>query len=135
MVKNEIVEIIQLKLKEYIESKDIGFYPSNGLLKFVINLREYKIEISHNFMDSFYSIKVENRKYNQLKNIIFLTKSKKFHKDMKKHLKINKMSKKSFTNHIICFIDIILNQLKEYNDLNFFEEIYVPNLRFDGIFL
>ena len=86
-------------------------------------------------MDSFYRIRFEIMINNEIKDVIFLTKSKKFRKDIKSMLKTLKISRKTFDNHISAFTAYLSKILKQFKNLSCLEEMYTPNLRFDGIFI
>ncbi len=94
MVDNKIIQIIYTNLKEYVKIEDIKYFPGNGLAKYIFNVSDYHFEISYEFIDNFYRIKLEKKHNNLLQNIVFLTKSKKFQKDIKSMLKDLKLSRK-----------------------------------------
>lgn len=94
MVDNKIIQIIYTNLKEYVTIEDIKYFPGNGLAKYIFNVSDYHFEISYEFIDNFYRIKLEKKHNNLLQNIVFLTKSKKFQKDIKSMLKDLKLSRK-----------------------------------------
>lgn len=135
MVENKIVQIVFENLKEYIALEDINFSLSHGVFKYTFNISNYYFEISYNFMDSFYRIRFEIMINNEIKDVIFLTKSKKFRKDIKSMLKTLKISRKTFDNHISAFTAYLSKILKQFKNLSCLEEMYTPNLRFDGIFI
>lgn len=135
MVDNRIIQIIYTNLKDYVNMEDINYLPSNGLAKYIFNVSDYHFEISYEFIDNFYRIKLEKKHNNLLQNIVFLTKSKKFQKDIKLMLKDLKLSRKLFENHINVFCSYLINILEKYEDLNYFEETYISDLKFDGIFI
>lgn len=135
MVDNKIIQIIYTNLKEYVKIEDIKYFPSNGLAKYIFNVSDYHFEISYEFIDNFYRIKLEKKHNNLLQNIVFLTKSKKFQKDIKSMLKDLKLSRKVFENHINAFSAHIRKILEKNQYLNYFEETYISDLKFDGIFI
>ena len=135
MVDNKIIQIIYEKLIEYIKADDIKFFLSNGLAKYIFNISDYFFEISYDFIDNFYRIKLEKTHNNQLQNIVFLTKSKKFQKDIKSKLKDLKLSSKVFGNHINAFCTYIIEISEKYECLNYLVEKYISDLKFDGIFI
>ena len=135
MVENKIIQIIFDNLKKYIKNENIKFYCSNGNLKYIFNIDSYTFEIIYVFMDDFYRIKLEKVINNEITNIIFLTKSKKFQHDIKVVLKALKISRKSFDNHISAFTTYISQLLNQHNDLSCLESMYISDLRFDGIFI
>lgn len=134
MVNDKIVQIINSNLKEYVNESNVKFIPSNNILKYVIEFKGYYIEICYFFIDDFYRVKIENRKNNILNSVSFLTKSKQFHKEIKRRIRKNKL-KNMFTNHIIELTYMISEQLMETNNLDDFQLKYLPNLKFDGLFL
>lgn len=135
MVDNRIIQIIHAYLKEYVNIDNIKIFPSNTLMKYIFNIFDYYFEISYDFIDNFYRIKLEKNHNNQLQNIIFLTKSKKFQKDIKLMLKDLKLSRKAFENHINAFCAYVRKILEKDKCLNFIEETYISDLKFDGIFI
>lgn len=135
MVDDIIIQIIYTNLKDYVNMEDIKYLPSNGLAKYIFNVSDYHFEISYEFIDNFYRIKLEKKHNNLLQNIVFLTKSKKFQKDIKSMLKDLKLSRKVFENHINAFSAHIRKILEKYEYLNYFEETYISDLKFDGIFI
>lgn len=135
MVDNRIIQIIYTNLKDYVNMEDINYLPSNGLAKYIFNVSDYHFEISYEFIDNFYRIKLEKKHNNLLQNIVFLTKSKKFQKDIKLMLKDLKLSRKLFENHITVFCSYLIKILEKYEDLNYLEKTYNSDLRFDGIFI
>ena len=135
MVKDKVVQIINSNLKEYVNEKNVKFTASNNVLKYVIEFKLYYIEICYIFLDDFYRIKIEYRKNNQLQDFVFLTKSKLFYRDIKMALKERDLTKKSFENHMIAFTNILKKTLDSDNNLDCLRDIYIPNLKFDGVFL
>ena len=135
MVDNKIIQIIHTNLQEYMKINDVAMYPSNGLIKYVFDIGDYHFEILYNYVDGFYRIVIEKRHNNQLQNVIFLTKSKKFQKDIKIILKKFNLSRKSFEDHMNAFTLYIVEILKKYEGLNCLYETYISDLNFDGIFI
>lgn len=134
-MENKIIQIIYTNLKKYIEIDSIKYFASNGLLKYVFNISNYYFEISYNCIDNFYQIKFESKLNNQLQSIVLLTKSKEFHNQINLIFKDLKLSRKLFENHIYTFCNYICKILEKYNDLNYLEEAFIPDLKFDGIFI
>ena len=132
MVKNEITNIICNGLSKYIEPSNVKCCPSNNMLRFIFSVNFWLFEISYFFMDDYYKIKIEN---NYLQKVIFLTKSKKFQRDIQLILKDLKLSKKSFANHVIGFTTHINRILDKYESLNYVAESYISDLNFDGILI
>ena len=135
MVDNKIIKIIYTNLKDYVNIDDIKYFPSNGIAKYIFNVSDFHFEISYEFIDNFYRIKLEKKHNNQLQDIVFLTKSKKFQNDIKLMLKDLKLSRKVFENHINVFCSYLIKILEKYEDLNYLEKTYNSDLRFDGIFI
>lgn len=135
MVKDKIIQIIHTNLQEYMKINDVAMHHSNGLIKYVFDIDNYNFEILYNYVDSFYRIVVEKRLNNQLQNVVFLTKSKKFHKDIKISLKKFNSSRKSFEDHMNSFTLYIVGILEKHETLNYLDETYIPDLIFDGIFI
>lgn len=135
MVDNKIIQIIYTNLKDYVNIDDIKYFPSNGIAKYIFNVSDFHFEISYEFIDNFYRIKLEKKHNNQLQDIVFLTKSKKFQNDIKLMLKDLKLSRKVFENHINAFCSYLIKILEKYEDLNYLEKTYNSDLRFDGIFI
>ena len=46
-----------------------------------------------------------------------------------------KLTKKKLSSHMICLCQIIQEQLDEHRNLDDFQEKYVADMKFDGIFL
>lgn len=134
MVDNKIIRIIHSNLNDYVNVDNIKFYPNNGFVKYEMRFKSCCIDIIYYPVDNYYRIKFEKKYNNQLQNIVLVSKSKKYHKDIKKLLKVNKLSSKSFENHIICFTYLLSKLLSDYGDLVHLEK-YVPDLKFDGIFI
>lgn len=135
MVENKIIQIIHGNLKEYVKKDDIKVFLDYAYVKYLFNISDYRLEIVYVFMDNFYRIKLEKRHYGQLQNITFLTKSKKFQKDIKLNLRSLKLSRKVFENHIIAFTVYLSKLLEQHKNLNYLVEAYISDLKFDGIFL
>lgn len=134
MVDN-IIKIIYSGLKEYIKIEDISFNLSNGSLIYIFNISNYYFEISYDFTDNFYRVKLEKKYNNQLQNIVFLTKSRKFKHDITLMIKYLELSRNAFENHINSFCVYVKTILKKYGNLRYLEEEYDSDLRFDGFFI
>ncbi len=135
MVNDKTIQIIYSNLSKYVNEDNAKCYVCNNSLKYVLNIKDYHIEILYFFIDKFYRISVETRHNNQLQSVTFLTRSKMFHQDIKKALKKNKLTEKSFENHMLCFASILNEALDNYGNLNCLEETYIPNLKYDGVFI
>ena len=135
MVKSEIVQIITDNLHPYLTTEGVCFYPSNGLAKYVAKLRDYQIEISYEFTDNLYRIRIEEQRDNQIGYVLFLTQSKNFHRTMRKSLSENGFSKKDFKFHVLSLCEIVRKQMNDFENLDAFKMLYAPTLKYDGIFL
>ena len=131
----EIVQIITDLLQPYLTTDNVYTYPSNSTIKYIVNLPNYLLKIQYNFIDNFYSVRLEENKDNRIGEIIFLSKSKDFQKVLKKTLRKKGFSKKVFKYHIACLSEIVREQLDTYGHLDSFKTAYISNLKFDGIFL
>ena len=135
MVDNKIIQIICTNLKEYTIIDDVKAFLSNGSLKYTFRISDCYFEITYSLTDNFYRIKLEKIINNETKDVIFLTKSKRFQKDIKLKLKNLKLSKKVFENHIYVFTNYISEILKKYENLNYFDQTYISDMKFDGYFI
>lgn len=120
-------------LAQYITFKDIVVSLSDGCVKYIINLRHCNIEIVYYIIDEFYQIKIQTTINTD--GIIFLTKSKKFKKDIKKILKRHLMKRKNFEDHILAFCLLLKDLLDNSECLYSSIEQYKMDLKFDGLFL
>ena len=135
MVEDNITKMIQTTLMEYVKINDAAMFFSNGLMRYVFDIDYHHFEITYDYVDRFYRIIIEKRHNNQLQNVVFLTKSKKFHKDIKRILRKNNLSKKSFEDHMNAFALYIVETLENHNSLNCLYETYICDLNFNGIFI
>jgi hypothetical protein len=134
-MSNPISNVLYSELSDFIDNDNIVVSCDLGGFKFVFSIREYNIEIYYEFIDSFYRIKIENWRCGSLQNVLFLTKSKKYKKTIKKMLRTQKNKGKKIAEHMLCFALIIKNALIEQANLNSIEVEYKPDDKFDGIFL
>ena len=114
---------------------DVCVYISNGTMKYVIPLRDCVLEIHYELMDNFYRVKLEEWKNNQIEKICFLSKSKRFHKALKRKLRAKGLSKKTLVCHIVCLCEMVQEQLCTPNGLRDLQTQYIPDMKFDGVFL
>lgn len=135
MVKSEIIQIITDNLYPYLTADGVYAYPSNGLTKYIANLQGYLLEIQYEFVDNLYRIRIEERKNNQTGQIFLLSKSKSFHRVLKKTLHEDIFPKKEFRSHVTCLCKIVRKQLDDRDNLDEFITSYASDLKFDGIFL
>ena len=135
MVENKIVRIIYSHLKKFVTIDDVQFYPSNDAIKYVLAIGDDHLEINYFVMDSFYRIKLENIRNNQIQGVLFLTKSKRFKKDIRLVLKKLDLSRKTFDNHMKGFSLYLSEILDKYGKLDCLAETYVSDTKFDGIFV
>lgn len=135
MVENEIIQIIHTNLQEYMKTNNIVMSPCNGLIKYVFSIDNYYFDTQYYYIDGFYRIVVEKRHNNQLQNVVFLTKSKKFHKDINTVIRKQNLSGKSFDDHMNAFTLYIVEIFDKCETLNYLFEAYISDLKFDGIFI
>ena len=135
MVTDKIIQIIHTNLHKYIGINNVAMYPSNCLIKYAFDIYDYHFEILYNHVDNFYRIVVEKSHSNKLQNVMFLTKSKRFHKDIKILLKKLNLAGKSFEDHVNAFTLYIVEFLERDENLNCFIETYICDLNFDGVFI
>lgn len=135
MSEDKIVKVIYENITKDANVRNVVSFPTYNMFRYAFSLGEYCFEIEYDFMDSFYRIKAEIVKHNAIENIIFLTRSKRFKKDIKSILKKLNLSKKTFENHIIAFCSLLNSVIAEDKDSNYFEQIYISDLKFDGIFI
>ena len=135
MVDKKITQIIHANLKEYVKDGEVVFAPSNGILRYIFTVFVYCFEVTYYFMDDFYQIKSETVINNEIKTVTLLTKSKQFRNDIRLTLKNLKLSRKIFENHVVAFCVLIRKIMKERDNTDHLAEAYVPNLKFDGIFI
>mgnify|MGYP001625680671 FL=1 len=134
MVRDNVLQIIQSNLSERIKFSSVSCDGLMRTLTYETYMQNCYIAISYEYIDQFYKIKIENN-YGDHTSVVLLTKSKKFHKEIKKYLKAKKLSKREFSDHIYCFIIILKNILEANECVDFFEKEYVPDLKYDGIYL
>ena len=134
MVKDSVLQVIQSNLSEMIKFSGVSCDGLTRTLTYEIYMQNCYIEINYEYIDQFYKIKIENN-YDGHTSVVLLTKSKKFHKEIKKYLKAKNLSKRKFSDHIYCLIAILKNILEVNEYADFFEKEYVPDLKYDGIYL
>jgi hypothetical protein len=135
MIDNEIIQVLSCALSKYVGKEGFHFYPGNGEIKYVIRSDKFIINISYEVVDSLYTIKIETLHNNSFQNVVFITKSKKYHQEVKKCFKRLGLSPKKFCDHIYAFSEIISKHLEVNGDPSFLEDVYPSDLRFDGIFI
>ena len=135
MVENKIKQIIYSNLRDYLEVDDINYSFNNNQCKYTIHVKNNLVEINYNAMDSFYTLKLESGHNNIFSNKVFLTKSKKFKKNIKNLIQDSKLKHQSFHDHIFVVSLLIKKELEKNNSLIKFDELYNADLKFDGIFL
>lgn len=135
MINSEILRIITEILHPYLTTDGVCAYPAISLIKYVVNLRDYCLEIQYDYRDNFYRVRLEERKNNQIGQVLLLSKSRAFQKALKKAFRRQGLSQKNFEHHMVCLSKIIREQLDNYNDFDGFQATYISNLKFDGIFL
>ena len=135
MVKNKMVQIIADNLPTEEAQSSVRAVLCNGAVKYTFDLCGNSVEVYYECIDNFYKVRIENISNNQSDNVVHLTKSRQYHKALKKFLKANGLPRKSFENHLIALINILQPQLDCYGNLAYLQTEYVPNLKFDGFFL
>ncbi len=135
LVKNKIAQIIADNLPQGEVQNSICVFTSNGAVKYIFNLCGYSVEVYYEFLDNFYKVRIENKRNNQSSNVAYITKSRQFHKALKKFLKENGLSRKCFENHLVALIKMLRLHLDCYGNLDYLQTEYVPDLKFDGFFL
>lgn len=139
MVENKATQIIISILGEYIIDGDVKFAPTNNWLNYYFKIhcgcQIYSIHLAYEFVDSYYKILIEDISHNKLENVIFLTRSKAFHKKVKSIIKSNKLNNKSFLDHVTAFSIALKNFTDIEVSFNELIEIYPQDLKFDGYFV
>ena len=135
MIDNEICRLLCLTLGKYTGTENIHFYPSCNVIKYVVDSDKFLISISYEPVDALYTINIEILHNNSLHDVVFLTKSRKYHYDVKKCLSNLGLSKKRFYDNVYAFCVIICQYLDAHSDLHGFAGLYPSDMTFDGIFL
>ncbi len=139
MVENKATQTILSMLGEHIINGDVKFAPTNNWLNYYFKIycgyKIYSVHLAYEFVDSYYKILIEDLSDNQLENIVFLTRSKNFHKQVKSIIKSNKLGKKSFLDHVTVFSIIIKKFIDISGSFTELIEMYPQDLKFDGYFL
>ena len=139
MVENKATQIIISILGEYIIDGDVKFASTNNWLNYYFKIhcgyQIYSIHLAYEFVDSYYKILIEDISHNKLENVIFLTRSKAFHKKVKSIIKSNKLNNKSFLDHVTAFSIALKNFTDIAGSFNELIEIYPQDLKFDGYFV
>ena len=132
MIGNNVFENYFFNLSNAATPNDIMFTSDNISCKYTIDLKLYYIEIYYEYMDNFYRIKVEDKNACE---ILFLTKSKAFKKDVKKAICKNKLNDHDLKSHINVFCLLFKSVIDNQETFVCLKERYKENLKFDGIFL
>ena len=135
MARNTVIETILFNLGNYVSEDNIRFFVENTTCLYSIKIDTCEIKIFYDLRDDFYKITIEKFSHNKLDNVVFLTKSKTFHKAINQYLKNNNLSKHNFLNHTIAYTQILKKYLDLYSNLECIETFFVVNLKFDGIFV
>lgn len=139
MVENKATQTIISILGEYIIDGDVKFAPTNNWLNYYFKIhcgcQIYSIHLAYEFVDSYYKILIEDISHNEWENVIFLTRSKVFHKKVKSIIKSNKLNNKSFLDHITAFSIVLKNFTDIAGSFNELIEMYPQDLKFDGYFV
>ncbi len=135
MDKNPITQILSDTLSAYLDENSIGIYPGNGICKYVFAIGQYHLEIIYDVMDKFYQIKMEDRPHNALENVAFFTKSRQYHKEVKRRLQERKLPPKALESHMAVFADLLKSQLAQSGDLQKLMDAYPADRKFDGFLI
>lgn len=139
MVENKATQTIISILGEYIIDGNVKFAPTNNWLNYHFKIhcgcQIYSIHLAYEFVDSYYKILIEDISHNKLENVIFLTRSKTFHKKVKSIIKSYKLNNKSFLDHITAFSIALKNFTESAESFNELIEMYPQDLKFDGYFV
>ena len=139
MVENKATQTIISILGEYVVDGDVKFVPTNNWLNYYFKIhcgcQIYSIHLEYEFVDSYYRILIEDISHNKLENVIFLTRSKAFHKKVKSIIKSNKLNNKSFLDHITAFSIALKNFMDIAGSFNKLIKMYPQDLKFDGYFV
>ncbi|MBQ7389800.1 MAG: hypothetical protein IJW02_01690 [Clostridia bacterium] len=133
MMMDDLLQYLNIRLSKYIT--DISVNKTAESFKYSLYTGKGYIEIQYFFIDDFYRIRIECSNSEGVYNVLFLTKSKAFHKEIKKRIRKNKLKKKRFEDHIVCFVDLLEQFLEKNYNLDCMDNIYIANLRFDGLFI
>ena len=135
MVKDSIQQIIYSSLHNYIKEDNIQYIVEGHRIEYIIKIHEFLIVLSFDYIDEFYTVKLENWHNNFLNNITKLSQSKDFNKSVRKIIKQHKMNYYIFQSHVMAIFFLIRKKLDEQKSLSEFEQLFHSNLKFDGIFL
>ena len=134
MVENKSPQTICSVISKYPFVENVRFCLDNYFVKYIFNIDCCFFEITYYFTDKYYRIKMEKQRNNSLEEVVLLTKSKLFYKSIAKLLREKNLLYKSFNNHVECLMDF-LEQNIAIDNLNCLEKAYLPDLKFDGIFI
>jgi len=135
MVENQVISIFNSNLSEYIDKQDIGFFPKNRSYTYILKFKDYIIEIYYEYVDSYYRIKIEFLDNNEIIDILLLSKTFNYKKQIYTYMKKNKLSKKSFLNHMIAFTNTINEMCKTSINIDEMKKVYNKEMKYDGIFI
>ena len=135
MVKDQVQQTIYSVLSDYLQENDIDCVIDANRVKYILKSKDFLLEIAFDFMDAFYTVRLENWHHNALDTVIHLSKCKKFEADLRKVIKREKKNLKSFQTHVYAVMLLIKQELDEKEKLLAWEQIYVANSKFDGIFV
>ena len=133
MIEEDMFYSLFYPLANHIRLINISHLCLDGCIKYTITTSKIFVEISYNIIDGFYRIKIETKigEY----EILFLTRSKRFRKQIKDFLKKRKLNPREFNNHIVAFCFLIRNLFEDYRYLTRMKDEYEENLKFDGVFV
>lgn len=133
MVGDQIRSIICSNLTDYLKEDEINYAIDGNRCKYSFKIKDFLIEFVYDFIDEIYTVKLEYWKNNLLNNITQLTKCREFKKTVKKIIKINNLKYNSFPSHVFAIMFLVKKELDEKNSLIAFDQVFIANLKFDGI--
>ena len=122
------------KLGQMLGSRSVYAFTANGQWKCTFDFADFLLQILYEITDGFYRVKIERKHEDLFETTLFLTKSKHFHREVKHLLKREKLCKKSFSNHVTIVLRLLKDDLNAQGLANMKKQ-YLPDLRFDGIFM
>ena len=135
MVKDKIREVICVNLTDYLKDDAIGHTVDGNRCKYSFAVQEFGVEICYDFIDNFYTVKLENRYNNILNGVMLLSKSREFKKAVMKTLKTHKLKDNSWESHMCAVVLLIKQELDEKKNLLGFDRFDNADCGFDGIFI
>lgn len=135
MVKDKFDQVVYSILKDELRKEDIKCVVNGQECKYIFRLKEASCEFVFDFIDNFYKIKLEFFQNNNLMDVVYLSKSLQFKKQILRTIKKENLDPKAIQSHIVAVFLIIKSEMKSNGSLFDLKQIYPPNMKFDGIFL